>query len=251
MSTEIQKKSSSVITIILLLLIVILVGSIGGYILYNEKNEAFKDANASGTKATYKEGKVERFKQNFDYTNALFPDLFIPLKGEEYDISQIDRTEGKKFNYTVTLSKPPSNLLISFYSDNGSLDVGGSCFRKDDLIDLSPTLYREKMKNFKEETIGYVYMQKEFYTLPSDKEFQAKYDTYKKFMENNGRSVMPINEAVACSFAPRTNKIKTSFEQDGPRKNKPVLARFMIDSINLTKDEQTRLDNIMIGSKIK
>jgi hypothetical protein len=247
MSTDIQKNSSSKVTIFLILLIVILISSVGGYFFYKES----KNADATGTKVNYKEGKVERFKQNFDYTNSLFPDLFIPLKGEEFDISQIDRTEGKKMNYTITLSKAPSNLLISLYSDNGSLDVGGSCFRKDDLIDLSPTLYREKMKNFKEETIGYVYMQKEFYTLPSDKEFQAKYDTYQKFMVNNSRPAISINDVVACSFAPRTNKVKTTFEQDGSRKNKPLLARFMIDSVNLTKDEIGRLDNIMIGSKIK
>jgi hypothetical protein len=94
-------------------------------------------------------------------------------------------------------------------------------------------------------------MQKELYTFSSDSQFQVKYNSYKKFMETNNRSIIPAGEVVACSFASRVNKVRTNFDANSSPKNKFLLARFMIDSATIGADELTILDNIMIKSKIK
>jgi hypothetical protein len=109
MLKNLPKKSLQRMVIFTLLIIAISVSLACGYI-YITKNH--KKEAVPGTKISYKEGKVERFKQKFDYTNTLFPDLFIPLKDQEFDISQIDRTEGKKLIIQLSLANLHQILLF-------------------------------------------------------------------------------------------------------------------------------------------
>jgi hypothetical protein len=242
-----NKNKTKLIYICVTLLVVSIVGGLFYYKTVQQPNSSKAD-KVKGTDVKYEDGKVSERILNEDYKNKLFPNLVIPVEGTSFRAIENDRNkEGEAVNYILTLKKDPTNLSLTFYSDNNGRDAGATCLVKSDILDISNGWFREKLKSQDGKHIGFNYLYKPNYITPNSDQFKASYKKYRTLKENNKQTFLEANQVDMCDFVHRVTETPTILKQKNGKNS--VFVRLMVDKV-LPDAEQKVIDQIISKTKI-